>query len=70
MSYVATLETCRRLASVKQFVRHEFQSSDKCLTFTHLEVAIHALSVCLLLSVATYDIMFWCRPVYYKKIIL
>ena len=28
------------------------------MTFTHLEVAIHALSVCLLLSVATYDIIF------------
>ena len=41
------------------------------VTFIHLEVALHALSVCLLVcSVATYDIILWCRPVYYKTLIL
>ena len=41
------------------------------VTFAHLKVALHALSVRLLVcSVATYDIIFWCRLVYYKTLIL
>ena len=37
------------------------------VTFIHLKVALHGLSVWLFVcSVATYDIIFCCRPVYYK----
>ena len=41
------------------------------VTFIHLEVALHAFSVCLLVcSVATYGIILWCRQVYYKTLLV
>ena len=53
--------------------RHEFHVAKEwhyIVTFTHLEVAIHALSVCPLLQCCDIRHNFWCRPVYYKTLIL
>ena len=40
------------------------------MAFIHSEVANMHFQFDYFCSVATYDITFWCRPVYYKALIL